>query len=85
MSSEPACVGCGYCCQQATCFVGQAHGADVKGCKFLVHRDGRFWCQLVLDECVSKFSLAIDTGCSSLMFNTQRDEQLKALRIRTPF
>jgi hypothetical protein len=78
------CVGCGYCCQKTVCFVGQANGAHHKPpCEFLVHKDGRFWCLLVLqfeDSARMKHDLAIGCGCSSSMFNTQRDAQLKRMQ-----
>lgn len=49
------------------------YGDDgVKNCPGLVFKDGRFWCHLAEYSGLAKV-LYIGEGCSSSMFNTQRD------------
>ena len=67
------CMGCGYCCCKAICAFGRLRGAAPEvPCSFLTYRDGRHWCKLVEQESVAKKVLAVDTGCSSSLFNDWR-------------
>ena len=72
------CVGCGYCCRQATCIQGlaamrrRATVVEAMGaCPFLVERDGRWRCFLVLDGIVEPEALWIGEGCCSSL-NSER-------------
>lgn len=47
---------------------------DGKGCPVLVFKNGRYWCQLVLDHPeIFKEGLAIGTGCSSALNTWRKD------------
>ena len=66
------CVGCGYCCKTATCIHGIYYARerglpDKDTCPFLIERDGRYWCNLVLEGVVDTKELWIGEGCSSSM------------------
>lgn len=82
------CVGCGYCCKKAACVLGTFHhGAPHAPCRSLVFRDGRYWCGLVLeaDEVRAEFikkEMYMGAGCSSTLFNTDREEMLRARSLR---
>lgn len=74
------CVGCGYCCKKAPCFLSQRTFGDQKAgeCPALRYHDGRYWCGLVEDgDETVKRELAIGAGCSSALFNTVRDDQIR--------
>lgn len=87
MRVEP-CVGCGYCCQKAPCIVGWMMYQRVFGpCPGLTwnEEEQRYFCQVVLDEPEAareelKKRMAIGAGCSSAMFNTQREAQLARMK-----
>lgn len=73
------CCGCGYCCQSATCMLGVlTFGFGHKECPALMLEDGRFWCRIV-KEATGLYrerleeDLAIGAGCSSTLFNSQRE------------
>lgn len=71
------CIGCGYCCMKARCSVSYYFlASDSKRCPALVFSMGRFWCSLASDPDVKK-ALYIGEGCSSTMFNTQREDFLR--------
>ena len=76
------CVGCGYCCSQAPCFIARIKHPDwTSPCPELIKRDGRFWCGAVErmkgdDREQVEEDLAIGAGCSSTMFNEVRDAQI---------
>lgn len=82
MTTYPACVRCGYCCQKATCAMGYEYGAkDDWLCKFLDgDTPGFYRCLLVVNNPDLKEALSIGEGCSSPMFNTQREQALKNRR-----
>ena len=42
------CCGCGYCCSKSPCSLGISEGATTAPCKFLVHRNKRYRCGLVV-------------------------------------
>jgi hypothetical protein len=73
------CVGCGFCCRQAKCTHALHHAYRLgygrlgleEDCPFLVFRDGRHWCGLVLDEAVDTEDLWIGEGCCSSL-NSER-------------
>lgn len=79
-SAKP-CLGCGYCCSKAPCVLGEGIP-----CKELVHKDGRYWCGLVLNASeeereLFEIDLGIGEGCCSSLFNTEREKMLmKVLR-----
>jgi len=76
--NQRPCVGCGYCCQTATCAFGELAGSDSKECKYLRRNGDRYFCHLV--ECfpdVYKEPLAIGAGCCSSLFNKQRDAMIR--------
>ena len=61
-----ACVRSGYCCKVATCYVGLEHGAEPKGCKFLMgDKPGEYSCAIA-DQIPT-----IGAGCPSSL-NTDR-------------
>lgn len=78
------CVGCGYCCQKAQCVAGQnIYGLKDGVCTGLVwdEQAQRYWCLLIQETTgraqeADKEGLAIGAGCSSSMFNTQREETI---------
>lgn len=73
------CIGCGYCCMQATCVTGlDAYGLARQQCPGLELKEGRFWCRLVTESSGEKnhlirTNLCIGAGCSSSLFNNQRE------------
>lgn len=81
------CVGSGYCCKKAPCVFGEAD--ETGACRFLVLWEGddievpRYRCGKH-DEIVkhpdAAFSPAFGAGCSSTLFNTDRNRVLVALR-----
>ena len=42
-------------------------------CPALIFKKDRFWCQLALDDAAIKDALYIGEGCTSTLFNTQRE------------
>jgi len=75
---EP-CIGCGYCCQAATCCLGLLTFDRPRGqCPALIFEEGRFWCRIVKGangvyrERLIR-DLAIGGGCLSSLCNSQRD------------
>jgi len=91
------CIGCGYCCTTATCVLGMLrYGAD-RPCPELQFDGRRFWCTLITGAVAPEkqrlsSELAIGAGCSSSLFNTQREacergklgEYLQAQRSSSP-
>jgi hypothetical protein len=73
------CVGCGYCCETATCVAGLVHGSSSSPCDFLIFKDGRHWCMLVLEGVVKAEQLYIGFGCCSSL-NTKRRDYIKELQ-----
>lgn len=76
------CVGCGFCCRKARCYLGaQKHGAGTD-CPELVWNGERWRCQLVLDNEELKtnpmisFDLHIGAGCCCSL-NTERLKYLE--------
>ena len=72
----PQCVGCGYCCIQATCFLGaQVNNAWDGRCPSLVwsEPDQRYWCKLARDWPEGTAMLFIGAGCCSNL-NSWRKE-----------
>jgi len=70
-----SCCGCGYCCMKARCMLSMRvfGGKSSDRCLALVFKEKRFWCQLALDNMEMKKALYIGAGCSSTLFNTQRE------------
>lgn len=76
--SRGACVRSGFCCKVATCAVGVAHGAPQRGCTFLGgSRPGEYSCELVTRRPELSEIMAIGSGCSSTLFNEDRDSVLQ--------
>jgi len=72
-----ACCGCGYCCMAARCCLSLfTYDTASAVCPALIFKEGRFWCQLAEDPQI-KEQLYIGAGCSSSMFNQQRDAFLR--------
>ena len=81
------CNGCGVCCQQEVCRVGQVIFGAIPGpCPALTWVQGRFWCGLVLAEYHARrqdpttlplieHTLAIGRGCDAATIYT--DKQTK--------
>ena len=79
------CNGCGYCCQQGLCQLGEMiFGAVAPPCPALLFVQGRYWCSLVLMEYATRrhdasvppvleHSLAIGWGCDA-----ETDEEVAA-------
>lgn len=84
--AEPAprpCVGCGYCCKVAPCIPGFMVYGPGKPCGALRWdaRAGRYLCGIVLDEPERtrdrlKEQMAIGAGCSSPLFNEERERMI---------
>lgn len=80
MRTSP-CIGCGYCCMKVPCPVSYLMGWDryPDPCGGLVWDEaGRYWCRAVLEEPERtvvrlKEQMAIGAGCSSSLFNEQRE------------
>ena len=71
------CCGCGYCCMKARCAISMlVFDINSKDCPALFFEDGRFWCRLAEQKTLKK-ALYIGDGCSSTMFNTQREAFLR--------
>ena len=81
MSARPPypiteCVGCGYCCETAACVLGVTFGSRGDPCDFLIFRDGRYWCRLVLEGVVSADQIYVGAGCCSSL-NSKRSDFIK--------
>jgi len=79
----PRCCGCGYCCSKTPCALGISEGATTAPCKFLVHRDKKYRCGLVVfarnereRQRIMEW-LYIGAGCSSSL-NSKRREMIRA-------
>lgn len=72
------CVGSGFCCKKARCWIGaQVHGPG-RDCPSLVLKEGRYWCGEVLkatgdEQEAMKQDLSIGEGCCMSLFNHLRD------------
>lgn len=76
----PSCVRSGFCCKKAPCGFG-AWNADKTACKELAgDRPGEYACAIA-DEIKKtpgwEISPAFGMGCSSSLFNQDRDQVLK--------
>jgi hypothetical protein len=83
------CVGSGFCCKKAPCPYGEAD--ETGGCRFLIpwpdndlgvprYRCGKY--EEISKSPTAHFSPAFGAGCSSTLFNQDRDRVLVALRSR---
>jgi len=68
------CVQCGYCCRQGICLVGE-WDFDKEKCKFLTEEN---FCGKYDEIKDSPMNPAFGEGCSSSMFNTDRENIIKA-------
>lgn len=79
--TDPKCYRCGYCCQSSACCYGQ-WDPQAKACKSLkpVENSLEFTCEkydeIVVLEKGEKYPM-MGGGCSSTLFNDQRDEVRK--------
>ena len=72
------CVRSGFCCKVATCAIGVRHGAELRGCRFLLgDTPGRYRCGLVEERPELAEAMAIGAGCSSTMFNADRADRVR--------
>lgn len=82
MSEFSECIGCGYCCKKAPCVQALIIDHSVRApCPLLVHKDGRYWCQIVLDEPEGsklRQEMAIGGGCSSTLCNDDREKMIRS-------
>lgn len=87
---ERPCVGSGFCCKQAPCPYGKALPGS-RQCVYLAVWDQsetvatRYRCErydFIKAQPGSDFSPAFGAGCSSALFNTDRDAILIELRRR---
>lgn len=54
-TDKMACFNCGWCCKRTTCFLGASLGGPLRGkCQFLVKKDEKFYCKIILEEKVHK-------------------------------
>ena len=69
---EP-CTGCGHCCCQAVCFLGQRRDIKVDNtpCPMLIWDGQRHWCKIILQE-PRLHKVISDSGCPSTAFNDFR-------------
>jgi hypothetical protein len=81
------CVGCSYCCKVAPCIPGFLVYGPGKPCGALRWdaRGGRYLCGVVLDEPERtrdklKEQMAIGAGCSSPLFNEERERMIQMTR-----
>ena len=73
------CFRSGMCCKIATCVLGMSQGAEPKGCKFLKgDSPGQYSCELIDNDPSLGDAVAIGEGCSSAMFNEDRDVIIQA-------
>lgn len=74
MSGVKHCVGCGYCCKQAMCFVGQyAIGRSYKKCPFLIWSEDRYLCKLAIGSKKYAHRILAGVGCCSPLNTWRRD------------
>ncbi len=87
-----SCVGSGFCCKKAPCFFGQSDGVT-PGCVHLVPWLGdtlavpRYRCgiyEIIRRQPGAELSPAFGAGCSSPLFNVDRERVLVALSRRRP-
>ena len=70
MEAKYKCVGCGHCCKTAPCVVSVAIYGPNTECPALKHDGKRYWCGVVKD-------MAIGEGCSSTLYNKDRELVIK--------
>lgn len=87
-----SCVGSGFCCKTAPCFFGQTNGVTTA----CVHLElwtpteldvPRYRCgiyEIIRRQPGAELSPAFGAGCSSVLFNVDRDRVLVALSRRKP-
>lgn len=73
------CVGCGYCCETATCSLGVFYGSRSSPCDFLIFEDRRYWCRLFLAGAEGSDQLYIGAGCCSSL-NSKRQDYIKEIK-----
>ena len=75
------CVQCGYCCTVRACFAGK-YDFKNKRCKFLTKDN---LCG-IYNEIIEKYGIegspAFGAGCSSTLFNTQREKTIREKNVR---
>jgi len=78
--ADAPCVRSGFCCKQAPCIHGKAISPANSACKYLVgDRPGYYSCG-IYDWIVANDSFhTFNTGCSSTLFNDDRDEVIVEL------
>lgn len=60
---EP-CNNCGWCCLTEVCQMGEFHGASsVIPCEFLVSKDDKHYCKLVIEKIETEKVMCIGQGC----------------------
>jgi len=70
------CIGCGYCCKKAMCFIGIViYGRPKDNCPYLIWSNtrNRYLCQLVISNESFINKISIGEGCGSPL-NTWRNQ-----------
>lgn len=82
MKDEGQCVRCGYCCKSVTCHLGWRATAPGQTCVFLQgDRPGNFSCARIEERPELGGEVAIGAGCSSSLFNNDREAAMDYLGI----
>ena len=61
------CVGCGYCCLKAMCWIGLSKYGFNKRCPALTwsNTSNRYFCKLAQEDAATANKLCVGAGCSS--------------------
>lgn len=74
----PECVGCGYCCIRVMCDVGmREHDGWEERCPYLIWKDDKYRCELVLNKIIRWREIAAGQGCSSSLNSWRQDVKLR--------
>ncbi len=76
------CVRCGYCCKVRPCAFGRTRGTDTTKCKFLEHEGELYRCGIyaqIITDPRAAIDPAFGSGCSSTLFNSDRERVLRCL------
>jgi hypothetical protein len=91
-AKKTPCVRSGYCCKVRPCFYGEVKSPTDHSCKFLevereiapgvpVYRCGKYeWIMANVPEAEWMIHPAFGGGCSSPLFNTDRNQIIRLIR-----
>jgi hypothetical protein len=79
MNNIKTCVRCGYCCTVAPCTFG-TYNEIKKQCSYLTDNNECEIYDEIIKNSSCNLSPAFNTGCSSTLFNSRREEKIKQMK-----